>query len=113
MLLPHEDNPIPSKIARSGERDVHILWNNGHESTFDGRYLRLQCPCASCVDEMTGMRVLRDEEVSDTVSPATVELVGRYAIRIWWNDGHSSGIYTFEFLRDLCPCDTCRTGEAS
>ena len=50
---------------------------------------------------MTGERVLQDEQVSDRVGPTSVELVGRYAIRVWWDDGHSSGIYTFEFLRGL------------
>ena len=104
-----QNKPIPRKVSRSGERDIHITWNDGHESLFEARFLRLQCPCASCVDEMTGKRVLRDEQVSDTVSPTSVELVGRYAIRVWWSDGHSSGIYTFELLRDLCPCVSCRS----
>ena len=102
-----QSKPIPRKVSRSGERDVHIIWNDGHESLFEARFLRLQCPCASCVDEMTGKRVLRDEQVSNTVSPTSIELVGRYAIRIWWDDGHSSGIYTFEFLRGLCSCVSC------
>ncbi len=57
---------------------------------------------------MTGLRILLPGQVNQGIAPASLELVGRYAIRIWWQDGHSSGIYTFDYLRDLCPCQECR-----
>jgi DUF971 family protein len=38
----------------------------------------------------------------------SVEAVGSYAIRVYWNDGHSSGIYSFDHLRRICPCAECR-----
>ena len=100
--------PIPSEITRANEQDIRILWKDGHESIYPARYLRLKCPCAGCVDEWTGRKVLRQNEVPKDVAPASLELVGRYAVRVYWNDGHSDGIYTFEFLRDLCPCSQCR-----
>jgi len=44
---------------------------------------------------------------SGPLKPQKAELVGRYALQIYWSDGHSSGIYTFDYLRGLCPCTEC------
>jgi ATP-binding protein involved in chromosome partitioning len=59
------------------------------------------------VDEMTGRALLDAAAVSDDVRPLSVALVGAYAIRITWSDGHSTGLYTYEFLRSICPCARC------
>ena len=101
-------NPVPKEISRSGQHDVKILWNDGHESVLAARPLRLACPCAACVEEMTGRALLRPEGVSEGVHPAAIQLVGRYGIQITWSDGHSTGIYTFQQLRALCACSECR-----
>ena len=69
----------------------------------------MRCPCAGCVDEWTGRRVLKSEDVSEDISPSSLEVVGRYALRVHWSDGHSHGIYTFESLRNLCLCDACKS----
>ena len=69
--------------------------------------LRLACPCAACVDEMTGRPLLDPTRVPPDVQPVTLELVGGYGIRVRWSDGHSTGIYTFELLRAICPCEVC------
>ena len=95
---------LPDQITRSGEHDIHIRWEDGHESIYLARYLRLRCPCAGCVDEWTGKRTLRSDDLPRDVSPESLELVGRYGLRIFWTGGHSDGIYTFQLLRDLCPC---------
>ena len=97
-------SPIPREITRAGDHDIRILWKSGHESLYPARYLRLKCPCAGCVDEWTGRKTLKPQEVSEDVTPDSLELVGRYGLRVHWTDGHSDGIYTFERLRDLCPC---------
>jgi len=60
------------------------------------------------VDEMSGRPLLDPATVPLDVSPEGVELVGGYGIRIRWSDGHSAGIYTFEKLRQDCPCPRCR-----
>lgn len=108
-----EAPPVPRQISRSGERDVRIEWSDGHQSLYSARRLRLLCPCAMCVDELTGKKVLRDEEVAPEVGPVSLELVGRYALRVWFSDGHSSGIYSFKYLRRLCPCPTCTSSPGS
>ncbi len=84
--------------------ELGIVWEDGHESYFPGHYLRCACPCAMCVDEMSGRKVLRNTEVPETVQAVKLEPTGNYALRIDWSDGHSTGIYTYERLRELCPC---------
>ncbi len=84
--------------------ELGIVWEDGHESYFPGHYLRCACPCAKCVDEMSGRKVLRNTEVPETVQAVKLEPTGNYALRIDWSDGHSTGIYTYERLRELCPC---------
>ncbi|MEE8161623.1 MAG: DUF971 domain-containing protein [Acidobacteriota bacterium] len=104
-----DSRPTPSEICRANLHDLRIVWKDGHQSTYPARYLRLRCPCAGCVDEWTGRPVLKSADVPEDVAPTSLQLVGRYALRVHWSDGHSHGIYTFEFLRDLCPCAECES----
>ena len=97
---------LPVEIGRSGAHDVKIRWDDGHESVYPARELRLKCPCAACVDEMTGHVRLITSSIAETVHPLKIDVVGRYAIAIHWSDGHNTGIYTFDLLRTLCPCCT-------
>lgn len=99
--------PIPKEITRANQYDVKIIWNDGHESIFPARPLRLACPCATCVEEMTGRALLHPEMVPQDVHPLGIQLVGRYGIQINWSDGHHTGIYAFQRLRELCPCPQC------
>ena len=88
-------------------RSIRILWKDGHESVYTGYALRLACPCAGCVDELSGMRRLREGSISKDIHPLAMEPTGRYAVRFHWSDGHSTGIYTYEHLRALCRCPIC------
>ena len=101
MPAPHQDGPRPLEIGRANEHDVKIRWNDGTEAVYPARFLRLECPCAVCVDELTGRRTLQPATIPDDVHPAAIEPVGRYAIQVYWSDGHSTGIYTWERLRAL------------
>ena len=105
--------PVPAEISRANLQDVQIQWRDGHESIYPARFLRLSCPCAACVEETTGEKILNPRQVPENVGPMALQLVGRYALQIQWSDGHSSGIYTFEFLRDLCPCELCAKRESN
>jgi ATP-binding protein involved in chromosome partitioning len=78
-----------------------VLWENGHREDFDVRDLRLACPCAVCVEEMSGRALLDPASVRPDVSPRVISSIGNYAITITWNDGHSTGIYSFEHMRAL------------
>ena len=67
------------------------------------RALRLACPCAECVEEMTGEPLLEPSRVPMDIKPLQLELVGSYALRVRWSDGHATGLFTWEQLRRLTP----------
>ena len=98
--------PIPQRIHR-GDNEIVITWSEDHESVYSARELRLACQCASCVDEMTRAPLLDPTSVPADISPLSISLVGNYAIKINWSDGHSTGIYTYERLLEMCGCGSC------
>jgi DUF971 family protein len=100
----------PLDIRQAGPKELEITWSDDHVSRYSVAYLRRACRCAACVDEWTGAQLLSPDQVSDDVKPVRIEPVGRYAIHFAWSDGHSSGIYSFEHLRNICPCPACTSG---
>ncbi len=92
----------PREIMQEGEAGLRITWADEKISYYTAPALRRACPCAQCVNEWTGQRVLNPENISDQLSVASVEIVGRYALNFKWSDGHETGIYSFRYLRDLC-----------
>lgn len=103
----NDSRSTPKTIGRHGEHDVRIEWEDGHASVFPARFLRLNCRCATCVDETSGAPLLDPESVPADVHPTRIELVGHYAIQPTFSDGHFTGIYSFEHLRAICPCKDC------
>jgi ATP-binding protein involved in chromosome partitioning len=91
----------PTAIRQKGPRELAITWADGHESVYDVRALRLACQCAVCVDEWSGEERLDADRVPADVRPLRIRPVGRYAIQIDWSDGHDTGIYPFDRLREL------------
>ena len=101
--------------ANRQTRELTIQWSDGHQSVYPFALLRHACPCAQCRGGHENMRPEPDPEVfamADEVSPATslsdLEAVGAYALAPSWEDGHHFGIYTWGYLRALCPCPECR-----
>ncbi|MEW6744485.1 MAG: P-loop NTPase [Planctomycetota bacterium] len=82
---------------------LRILWDDGRESVLESAFLRAQCGCAACVDEMSGERRIRERDIAPDVRPVRIEPVGNYAVSIAWSDGHATGIYPFERLREMAP----------
>jgi ATP-binding protein involved in chromosome partitioning len=99
----------PRKTERLADGGLTILWSDGHQATYSARPLRLACRCAHCEDEWTGERRLAAGSVPDDVKLLDVRPVGRYGYQLFWSDGHSTGIYTFDRLRAMCECEACRT----
>jgi DUF971 family protein len=115
----------PEHIAISKSKGIQIDWKDGHLSKYSLGYLRDECPCATC----TGAHGTEPEKSNysapaapfpmfkPTLKMLNVEPVGHYAIRIEWSDGHNTGIYSFDHLRKICPCESCRAtvhvGQAS
>ncbi|HEX9581152.1 MAG TPA: DUF971 domain-containing protein [Gemmatimonadales bacterium] len=100
---------IPQRIHRGG-REIVIAWSDDHVGTYQARVLRIACHCAVCRDEGTGRRLLDPGTVPAELAAASIALVGAYGIKIRWSDGHDTGIYTYEYLMALCPCDACVRG---
>jgi DUF971 family protein len=98
----------PVEIRRIEDRELHVTWADGHRSVFPNKMLRERCPCAGCVHELTGQRLLDPASVRPDIRADEIALVGRYAIRVRWSDGHGTGIYTFQKLREWCPCAACQ-----
>jgi DUF971 family protein len=93
----------PVEIERRAEaRVLRVTWNDGHVSEYPFAYLRGWCPCAGCQGHGGERRFVHAP--SDL---ARVTLAGRYAITPVWADGHETGLYTYAYLRELCPCATC------
>jgi DUF971 family protein len=98
----------PVEVAPTEDaRRLRIRWKDGHVSEYEPLHLRLRCPCAGCVDEMSGRPLLNPESVPADVYPLAIRYVGRYALQFEWSDGHGTGIYPFKLLRELCTCAEC------
>jgi DUF971 family protein len=104
------------KIHVSSGAGVDITWADGHESHYDFAYLREECPCATCNDERgkkeafgaaapASSAVLPMFKPKPRAQSATV--MGNYAVQIRFSDGHSTGIYSYDQLRSICPCAEC------
>ncbi len=91
----------PTCIARRDDRELVVDWNDGTRSEFSLHFLRMSCPCAQCVNEWTGELMLKPEAVSTEIKPRRLFSVGRYALGIEWSDGHSTGIYSYDYLKKL------------
>ncbi|MEK8023930.1 MAG: DUF971 domain-containing protein, partial [Candidatus Hydrogenedentota bacterium] len=81
-------DPAPSKLKNVEDRELEITWDDGVVTTALYRDLRAACPCAACVNEWTGERTLDPAAVNPAVKPASVSLMGNYAVKFEWNDGH-------------------------
>ncbi len=85
---------------------MHIVWKDGTHMSYMFWDLRVSCPCASCVDEVSGEKILDPALVDKEIHPLASAYVGNYALEIRWSDGHDTGIYTFAKLRDEFPSET-------
>jgi len=109
----------PEHIAISKSKGIEIDWKDGHHSSYDNTWLRDWCPCATCTGSHgTEPRQKESESPAPAGNPfqmfkpkikmLSIEPVGSYAMRISWNDGHDTGIYSYDHLREICPCPQCR-----
>ncbi|MGC2248579.1 MAG: DUF971 domain-containing protein [Terriglobales bacterium] len=117
------NDPKGVKVHLTTGAGLEIDWKDGHHSTYLFKFLRDACPCALCEDERTkaGRKAGEPEKLTlETLpmfKPATkalkAEAVGKYAIKFSWSDNHDLGIYSWAYLREICPCVDCRGTEAA
>ena len=96
----------PKKIDVIETDQLQIVWQDEAVSLYTPQQLRLACPCAQCVEEWTGEKILDPASVSEEILLLNVDLVGRYALNFKWSDFHETGIFTFELLRKLGGLDS-------
>lgn len=95
-------NESPKSIKAYREQGVlEIGWNDGTVRRIPFKTLRSECPCAGCVDELTGIRILDVDAIPADIAPTHIELCGNYALRVDWSDGHSTGLYTWQRLAEI------------
>jgi DUF971 family protein len=114
-------DPQSVQVHKTSGAGMEIVWKDGHRSSYSFAWLRDACPCALCDEE----RAQSGRKLGAAVAPKPGELpmfkaaarptevtpVGKYAISFHWNDGHQHGIYSWEFLRDNCPCAECKAAD--
>jgi len=119
MSLPVDarTKPLDVKIHVSTGAGMDIAWADGHQSHYDFAYLRDHCPCALCNEEHGHGPAPAAANPLPLYKPRSgaraASAVGHYAVQFDFSDGHSTGIYSFEYLRQICPCDDCRRGESA
>ena len=96
------DEIEPREISQESNSQMRITWADGRVCNYHAAILRRSCPCAQCVNEWTGERTLKPEAIANEVEINDVAVVGRYALNFRWSDGHETGIYSFQYLRNLC-----------
>ena len=116
-LLREAIEPVKVRVMKTEGTGMQIDWRDGHSSHWNFAWLRLACPCATCHDERekdgraVGMEKLQPAALlplyKAPVRPDAAQQVGRYAISFSWNDGHTSGIYSWDYLRRHCQCAEC------
>ena len=100
--------PAPKNIKQIDPTKLGITWTDGHESIYGVRHLRESCPCANCIDEWTGEKRLDPNSIPDNIRPTKLHSVGLYAIQFSWTDGHDTGLYSHDLMRELCQCVECQ-----
>ena len=110
--------PLKVRVKKSEGTGVEIDWKDGHRSAWSFRWLRDACPCATCHEEREAAGRKPGEPkpkarallamYEEPPRPVEVTPVGKYALKFKWNDGHEAGIYSWEYLRRVCDCETCR-----
>jgi DUF971 family protein len=110
-------DPKSVKVNLTTGTGMDIEWKDGHYSQYTFPFLRDACPCALCDDERgkSGRKPGERPKLApgalpmfkEAAKPLSADAVGKYAIKFHWNDGHELGIYSWQFLRDVCPCEEC------
>ncbi len=115
--------PQKVRVMKTEGTGVEIDWRDGHKSVWSFAWLRHGCPCATCHEEREatgrpgGVPKPRPENpfalYEAPPRPVEVTPVGKYALKFKWNDGHESGIYSWDYLRRVCQCTECTGSDSS
>lgn len=95
----------PKQIKIEDKTKFFIKWEDDSESRINLKYLRDECPCASCKGETILFKTFKPEKKAEETPGMyeikNIETVGGYAIQITWKDGHDTGIYSWDYIKKL------------
>jgi DUF971 family protein len=92
----------PTNIrALQNEQVLEVTWPDDRVDRLPYRLIRSECPCASCRHEWTGERLLDPASIRPDLKLVGMENIGTYAVQLAWNDGHSSGLFSWETIRGM------------
>lgn len=100
MVAPSVDAPQALRALRANGI-LEIIWSGGRVCRVPFKALREECPCAVCVSEFTGERLLDPDSVPGDITPISLAFVGNYALKVTWSDGHATGLYTWAQLERI------------
>ena len=109
VVDPLRDTPKRLGLDLKAQR-LAVTWHDGHESIYEAPYLRFICPCAGCRGHAPGEVPPPSWEQVRGVTILDAAQVGGYALQFSFSDGHSTGIFAYDRLRDACPCPACAGG---
>ena len=105
MTTAEEHRPVDMTVDKTA-RELRIEWADGVRSVYGFDYLAAMCPCANCREKRAEMEKNPLHVLADNYGPAEfgdASMVGRYALNFTWVAGCASGIYSFDYLRDIDP----------
>ncbi len=103
----------PRAIKKIESSAVKIIWNDGETSVLPAKILRTECPCAECRERRgdsshakplsgkpASLKII-ESSIKEQLHIQAIWGVGNYALGLRWEDGHDSGIYTYDYLLNL------------
>lgn len=101
-VKPKKRAPACTEVALGKDgAELALAWDDGVRATLSARRLRQGCPCAECVEEWSGKRTFDPETIPVNTKVLEVSEVGNYAVAFTFSDAHRTGIYNWEYLREL------------
>lgn len=110
--------PAKVRVDKTGGTGMRIEWRDGHVSEWPFAWLRAACPCATCHEEREAAGRAPGEPKPKPATllpmyeapprPTGVEPIGKYALKFKWNDGHEAGLYSWDYLRNVCDPEFAR-----
>ena len=91
----------PIQIVEESDTEFTIKWSDESETRYNALALRRRCPCAMCINEWTGEKMLVDDSIPEDIKINSTAIVGRYALNFVFSDQHDSGIFSFQYMREI------------
>ncbi len=98
----------PLRLNLKKDEKLEIDWQDGKSCVYTISYLRSMCPCAMCKEvraeskKKKSLLTILPGNYSGAITITDAELIGNYALKVQFSDEHDTGIYSFQYLREIC-----------